>query len=82
MLGAGIHIAAGGEKSVGSAFEEKCLIQAGLWSLVSFSLVLAGLLSYRGHFNFLFLVMRPAPSLEGGVAEGINNMGGFPVSSL
>lgn len=65
----------------GSSLEEAFSIQGGLWSFVSFSLVLAGLLSYQGPFHFPVSCNGATPSLDGGVAEGITWLGS-PVSSL
>lgn len=79
--GAGIHLAAGGKKSAGSSSEEAFLIQGSLWSLVSFSPALAGLLSYQEPFQFPVPCNAASP-VSGGRCSRRNNMGGFPVSSL
>lgn len=63
---------------MGSSFEDPFLIQRGLWSLVSLSHSLAGLLPYQEPFQFPVPCDAgcwPALSLEGDVAEGVTWVG-------
>lgn len=70
---------AGGKRFVGSSFEEAFffffLIQGGSGHLSASLQGWQACCLNRSHFNFLFLVMQPALSLEGVAEEGITWLG-------
>lgn len=65
----------------GCSFGGTSLIRGGLWSLVSLSVVLAGLLPYQEPFQFPVPCGAASP-VSGGRSSRRNSMGGFPASSV
>lgn len=70
------------EEVAGAApLKGRFLIQGGLWSLVSLSVLLAGLLPYQEPFQFPVPCDAASP-VSGGRSSRRNSMGGFPTSSV